>query len=90
LARRKGKTLPSAGRIGQVRPPVDQDGERRAYGVGESAERVADELALTGADFENRYGKNYWLAVLYRTLAAHDDFCDGGFEALKAAARSAE
>jgi 5-methylcytosine-specific restriction endonuclease McrA len=57
---------------------------KRAYGPGEDAERVASELALAAEDFEERYGENYWLAVLYRALAAHDDFCDGGFEALRA------
>ena len=56
---------------------------RRAYGEGESAERVAIELASAGEGFEERYGENYWLAVLYRELAAHDEFCDGGFEVLR-------
>lgn len=57
---------------------------KRAYGVGERTERVAHELALAAENFEARYGENYWLAVLYQVLAAHDEFCDGGFEALKA------
>lgn len=56
---------------------------KRTYGPGEDAARVSSELTLAAEDFEERYGENYWLAVLYRALAAHDDFCDGGFEALK-------
>ncbi|SEP85717.1 hypothetical protein SAMN05216548_101654 [Faunimonas pinastri] len=56
---------------------------KRAYGLGEDAARVASELTLSAEDYEDRYGENYWLAVLYRVLAAHDEFCDGGFEALK-------
>ncbi|MFT4276634.1 MAG: hypothetical protein QM576_09780 [Rhodopseudomonas sp.] len=63
---------------GQYRPL------KRAYGPGEDTARVSSELTLAAEDFEERYGENYWLAVLYRALAAHDDFCDGGFEALKA------
>ena len=57
---------------------------KRAYGPGEDAERVSSELALAAEDFEERHGENYWLAVLYRALAEHDSFCDGGFEVLKA------
>ena len=57
---------------------------KRAYGAGEDAERVSDQLGQTAADFEEQYGENYWLAVLYRSLASHDEFCDGGFEVLRA------
>lgn len=57
---------------------------KRTYGLGEDAERVSNELSLDAEDFEARYGENYWLAILYRALAEHDDFCDGGFEVLKA------
>lgn len=57
---------------------------KRTYGLGEDAERVSNELTLDAQDFEARYGKNYWLAVLYKALAEHDDFCDGGFEVLNA------
>lgn len=57
---------------------------KRAYGGGEDAERVAEGLANTAEDFALRYGENYWLAVLYRALAGHDEFCDGGFDVLKA------
>jgi hypothetical protein len=37
---------------------------------------------LAAQDCEERYGENYWLAVLYRALSGHDDFCDGGFEVI--------
>ncbi len=57
---------------------------KRVYGAGEDAERVAVELANSAEDFADRYGENYWLAVLCRALASHEDFCDGGFDALKA------
>lgn len=57
---------------------------KRAYGDGENANRVAEELLLEADDFEQLYGENYWLAVLYRALATHNEFCDGGFEALLA------
>ncbi|MBK1664473.1 hypothetical protein CKO38_06200 [Rhodospirillum rubrum] len=55
---------------------------KRAYGPGEDADRVESELALTAEDFEKRYGENYWLAVLYRTLSFNEAFCNGGFEVL--------
>lgn len=56
---------------------------KRAYGPGEDAERVAEELTNAAEDFAERYGKNYWLAALYRALASHDEFCNGGFDVLK-------
>ena len=56
---------------------------RRAYGAGEVAERVAEKLIEGATDFEEISGPNYWLARLYRALAANDDFCDGGFEAVR-------
>jgi len=55
----------------------------RFYGPGEDADRVAAELLQEAEDFEAEYGANHWRAILYRGLAAHDDFCDGGFEVLK-------
>jgi len=55
---------------------------RRDYGDSEDAGRVAEELSHTADDAAEHYGDNYWLAVLYRALAAHDDFCNGGFEVL--------
>lgn len=56
---------------------------RRAYGAAEDAVRVADMLIEGATDFEEVSGSNYWLAKLYRALAGNDDFCDGGFEALR-------
>ena len=56
---------------------------RRAYGQGEDAERVLKELVDGAEDFEEVWGPNYWLAKLYRALAANDEFCDGGFEAVR-------
>lgn len=56
---------------------------RRAYGAGEDAARVAQMLIEGAEDFEEVSGPNYWLAKLYRALADNDDFCDGGFEAVR-------
>ncbi|HBP6267119.1 HNH endonuclease [Pseudomonas aeruginosa] len=56
---------------------------RRAYGLG-NAERVAEKLNEEAQDFEEVFGPNYWLAKLYRALASNIDFCDGGFEAVRA------
>jgi hypothetical protein len=56
---------------------------RRAYGAAEDAERVAEKLVEGAQDFEGVSGPNYWLAKLYRALAANDAFCDGGFEAVR-------
>jgi hypothetical protein len=56
---------------------------RRAYGPGEDAGRVAEKLIEGAEDFEEVQGPNYWLAKLYRALAGDDDFCDGGFEAVR-------
>ncbi|RYF06236.1 MAG: HNH endonuclease [Oxalobacteraceae bacterium] len=56
---------------------------RRAYGAAENADRVAEKLLEEAQDFEDVSGPNYWLAKLYRALAANDDFCDGGFEAVR-------
>jgi hypothetical protein len=56
---------------------------RRAYGPGGDAERVAEKLIEGAEDFEEVSGPNYWLAKLYRALAGCDDFCDGGFEAIR-------
>ena len=55
----------------------------RFYGQGEDADRVAAELVQDAEDYEAEYGANHWRAILYRGLAAHDEFCDGGFEVLK-------
>jgi hypothetical protein len=55
---------------------------RRAYGLGEDAERVAEKLIEGAQDFEEASGLNYWLAKLYRALASNIGFCDGGFDAV--------
>ena len=56
---------------------------RRAYGAAEDAEKVAEKLTELAGDFEEVFGSNYWLAKLYRALADNDEFCDGGFEAVR-------
>ena len=61
---------------------------RRAYGAGEDADRVAEKLIEGADDFEAVSGPNYWLAKLYRALAGNEDFCDGGFEAVRAGAQA--
>lgn len=61
--------------------------ERRAlerfHAAGGGA-RVATELANDASDWEDEFGLNHWRAVLYRALAAHADFCNGGFAVLNA------
>ena len=54
----------------------------RFYGSGKNAKLVSDELMQDATDFEVEHGPNHWRAVLYRTLARHPDFCDGGFSIL--------
>ena len=56
---------------------------RRAFGPGEDATRVAETLIEGAENFEEVSGPNYWLAKLYRALAGNNDFCDGGFEAVR-------
>jgi len=56
---------------------------KRAYGPEEDASRVAARLSEEAEDLQNEWGTNYWLAVLYRTLANHEEFCDGGFEVIR-------
>jgi hypothetical protein len=55
----------------------------RFYGVAEDALRVSAELSRDSDDFAQLHGANHWRAVLYRELAQHDTFCDGGFEVLR-------
>lgn len=55
----------------------------RAYGPGEDAIRVTEKLIEGAEDFEVVSGPNYWLAKLYRALAGNNNFCDGGFEAVR-------
>ncbi|MFF8801446.1 MULTISPECIES: HNH endonuclease [unclassified Methylobacterium] len=54
----------------------------RFYGPARDAERVAAELLQDAEDFEGDFGPNHWRAILYRTLAAEEAFCDGGFSVL--------
>lgn len=56
---------------------------RRVYGADKDATRVAAKLIEGAEDFEEVSGPNYWLAKLYRALAGNEDFCDGGFEAVR-------
>jgi len=56
---------------------------QRAYGPSENAERVVEKLLEEAQDYEIVLGHNYWLAKLYRALAANAEFCDGGFEAVR-------
>lgn len=56
---------------------------KRAYGTAEDALRVAARLSEEAEDLENEWGANYWLAVLYQTLANNEEFCDGGFEVIR-------
>jgi hypothetical protein len=56
---------------------------RRAYGPFADAERVVEKLTEGAEDFEEISGPNYWLAKLYRALAGNNEFCDGGFEAVR-------
>lgn len=56
---------------------------RRAYGAAEDADRVAEKLVEVAQDFEDVFGPNFWLAKLYRALADNNEFCDGGFEAVR-------
>ena len=55
----------------------------RLYGPAENAGRVSAGLAQEAEGYEDEYGVNHWRAVLYRALADDDEFCDGGFEAIK-------
>ena len=55
----------------------------RAYGPYEDMERVSLELLRDAEDFEEFYGPNYWISILYRALADFEAFCDGGFEVLR-------
>jgi hypothetical protein len=55
---------------------------KRFYGRSRDADRVSRELMTGANDYEEDYGINHWRAILYRTLAANKDFCDGGFAVL--------
>jgi hypothetical protein len=58
-------------------------GLRRAYGMDEDAVRVAGKLIEVADDFEEVFGPNFWLAKLYLGLADNQEFCDGGFDAVR-------
>jgi 5-methylcytosine-specific restriction endonuclease McrA len=55
---------------------------RRYYGRHHNAAKVAAELTQSAIDLEATSGPNHWRVVLYRALAAHNAFCDGGFAVL--------
>lgn len=38
---------------------------------------------ISGLEKAEVFGENFWLVLLYRALAANQDFCDGGFEAVR-------
>lgn len=52
----------------------------RFYGQAGSAARVAEELQEEANGYEAAHGSNFWRVVLYRALAGHHEFCNGGFE----------
>jgi len=54
----------------------------RFYGPSANAKRVAAELANQANDYERDLGPNHWRVILHRGLAAHGEFCDGGFQVL--------
>jgi hypothetical protein len=56
----------------------------RFYGQKGNAARVAAELTQDADDWEDDFGPNHWRVILYRALAANDEFCDGGFNVLDA------
>jgi hypothetical protein len=61
----------------------ERETRETTYGPGEDAERVAEKLIEGAEHFGEVSGANYWLAKLYRALAGNDNFCDGGFEAVR-------
>jgi hypothetical protein len=65
-------------------PEVGELNEAALTDLQKEAMRVAEKLIEGAEDFEEVSGPNYWLAKLYRALAGNDDFCDGGFEAVRA------
>lgn len=58
----------------------------RAYGHAEDSERVSEKLRELADDFKADYGRNHWRARLCEALAQSVEFCDGGFEVVKAPA----
>lgn len=56
---------------------------RRAYGASHDATRVVEKLTEVAEDNEDAFGPNFWIAKLYRALAANEKFCDGGFEVVR-------
>jgi len=55
----------------------------RFYGQNGDSARIASELVAYADSYEAAHGPNFWRVVLYRALAVHDAFCDGGFEAIR-------
>jgi 5-methylcytosine-specific restriction endonuclease McrA len=54
----------------------------RFYGPDADSARVASELVAEADTYEAAHGPNHWRVVLYRELAIHNAFCDGGFEVI--------
>ena len=50
----------------------------RLYGNTGRASRVEKSLSREAKRYEENYGNNYWLTVLYYTLAYNNAFCNGG------------
>lgn len=55
---------------------------QRIYEPDNDALSLSERLAEEAQDFIDDYGANYWLAVLYKTLSTHTQFCAGGFSVL--------
>ncbi len=55
----------------------------RAYGTAQDAARVSQKLLESAEEKAEVFGENFWLVLLYRALAANQDFRDGGFEAVR-------
>lgn len=53
-----------------------------AYAAGAGLHGVREAL-LSEAGKYNRHGPNHWRIVLFETLAAYDEFCDGGFVVIR-------
>jgi hypothetical protein len=63
--------------LGDRRTTLDE-----AYAKPEGPAAVRQAL-LKEASCLNHHGVNHWRVLLYKTLADHEEFCDGGFEIIK-------
>jgi hypothetical protein len=55
-------------------------GFSRLYGSAARASKVRRALHIEADSLAGEFGHNHWEAVLYKTLASSDEFCDGGFK----------